>query len=569
MHRQDDQKFLDITLYPEYEKRNIMPLKPISTWTEEEVKLQLTYNRILQPEYLEYDRVRLINAAKNTQQDWLTDFVFLKMEAALYFNICADLITYYQVPLEASNELANEIYKKLIKDPQLLEIQKQVKEKISEEKELLRTKAIKMLQKTFPDLKDASADYHLKLSDFILIETGKRRKELTNDYLDLYFSEKIDRLIKEKNILRKPIYSKGLNNDYCILGAAGSGKSTITRKYLNNEDQLKYVALCTDDYRGFYLPATEYQEKHLVEQRFILTQDSAYLVKELIERRLRPEKSILGRANIYIDGMRLEQFNRELLEHSRSVLSLMACLSNVSVVPKRVHDRAEYSKSPADSKRHFNTTSLLASHQMASQRILTCIPDECKTILYDTNIKIGENPIEMGVIESYQKNPRIFVKDLARFGDYIGKANVNIEADFGGMLFFDRSKSKYHFTYNAFYKAEQILQLIPKSAYQPKEYEILLSHSSEAKEACLRVYQDKVGNFKIDVLHKEHFAELLTNNKNKKQLELIQALIMLVCYGKRARSEVEVLGKKGAFRMAMTLLKLDEYLPLKVLPYSM
>src|SRR5690349_21441567 len=93
-----------ITHYHAYEQRHVMTLKPATLWNEEEVKLQVTYNRFLQPAYLHQNPDDIIKAARSTSEKWLTDFASLTLPAALYFHVCAELLTFYKLdPFDCLN----------------------------------------------------------------------------------------------------------------------------------------------------------------------------------------------------------------------------------------------------------------------------------------------------------------------------------------------------------------------------------------------------------------------------------------------------------------------------------
>lgn len=538
----------DITQYPEFNQRHVMELVKIHAWTEQQTKLQLQYNRILQADYLACESSLLIKAAQLTHQNWLTDFVPLTLNAALYFNICAELLTFYQINLDDCALIASEIYLKSIKDPKLKLIENEIKTKLSSMRH----------ETEFKDISKQTEEYNKIKEALYFIETCVRKKSLTNAYLETYLSPKVNYFAKMLAITKKPIFPKNHNNDYCITGAPGSGKSSITKELLKaNKDE--YISICTDDYRFFYLPTTEkFEAFNPDEQRYIRTQDTAYIIKELIALRLRLEKTILSRPNIYIDTIRLEKWQSTLVKHSHSLTSIIAGSSNVNMIPKRVYQRAETSTNPANSKRYYNTTALLTSHRLESQHILANALEETRTMVYDTCVPINQQPLLMAVINNKDENSNIIITDLSRFCDYIGKSNINVNAEFGGTLFFDGSLPKYRFTYDALYKADTLLKMIEPHA-KNKNFDIFITSASNHEKPACKISYISPGVFNISVMDKELFSCMLKNLSSKTK-EQFQALIMTICYGHSVRKKVEILGKNAAFMNAIKLLKLDEHL---------
>lgn len=547
----------DIALYPEFNQRHIMALTKVPAWTQQETKLQLNYNRMLQAEYIECNAEDLIEAAKLSHQNWLTDFAPLTLNAALYFNICAELITFYQLELNDCMVIADEIHFLCMRDPDLKIIEKKIETKLSATDDEIGFLTNHRLETEYKNLSKQSEEYNKIKAALYFIEKSIKKNALTHEYLEKYLSPKVYELATKLCISKKPIEAENHNNDVCILGAPGSGKSSIIKEFIQTKRN-EYVTICTDDYRGFCLPSTKHFEKN--EQRFISTQDSAYIIKTLIALRLRPDKVKHGRPNIYIDGVSLEDWQQTLIQNNASLTSCIAGLSNINQVPKRAYLRAETSMHPADSKRHINTTSLLSYHKVANQRLLTTIPAETKTMVYDSSVPRNQKSVMMGIINNKNENPNITVTHLARFCDYMGKSHVNTEADFGGMLFFDGSLRKYRFTYDALYKAEQLLKLIePNPHCKIKNFDLFITQESKNENPVCKISYVAPGSFKLSIIKKELFTEML-KNPDKKQRQQLQALILIICYGNKVRHQVEVLGKNGAFLNAMMLLKLDEHL---------
>ncbi len=70
--------------YPEaYNQRDVLTLKPLKQWTQEEELVHLEHNRILQPGFATRTPEELIKNAKLTGEDWLTDICCPSIQGAL------------------------------------------------------------------------------------------------------------------------------------------------------------------------------------------------------------------------------------------------------------------------------------------------------------------------------------------------------------------------------------------------------------------------------------------------------------------------------------------------------
>lgn len=539
---------------PEYELRHVMPLKPTHEWTPAEQQLALKHNRLLQDDYLNQKPAKLIALAKTTKEAWLTDFASLSIDAAIYLTICAELLTFYQVEPSECQLRASDLFEVINKNAARTLLTSRLDPAMREEKQAIFERAIKRSQEIYPELISSQKEH---FQDFVAVENGRERKKQINRLLTPFIAREIDAYCTKQNILKKTVYPAGLNQDYSCLGAAASGKTSISNTYI--KDKSDVVVLSTDEYRGCFLPTTlAFECTDTNDQGFIRTQDTAYLIKEMIQDRLINCKN---RPNLYIDGITLECWHRKLLANNQNTTSFVACLSDTSSVAIRAFTRAKSATSPGDKQRHINTTALLDGHAKASKFIIKSIPNNTSTILYDTHVAPDQDAVVIARIEHKHTSVVTHVHDLGRMCRFLGKANLNKHAEHSARLFHNDSIPTRQFTYDALYKADAFLDcLIPPTDDPAKaNYSAMIQSEDGTEKPCLKIARNRLNQnaFTLEVLDEKAFTQLIRSSKNdKQQLAPIKALILTIAYGAKADAEIKILGKENAFKMAMHQLRL-------------
>lgn len=447
-----------------YQQRDVLTLKKLSDWTEEEIAAHLKENRILQPEFTKDNVRQIIKDAAVCQQDWLTDVICPSIEAALTLNIAKELVIYYKASENELNTITKEIfdYIKKIYSKELEQLENSLVQEIETQQKIIRQRANnKCLAYCLKNNCDSETTTSL-LESFIRIETNIFRKKFINEQITKIIKNSLNSSqYQGPRLVKKQVKKSGQNTDYSFLGAAGSGKSFIMKKYLTEEQIRDTILLSTDSYRGVFVPNTESFESQPTKQGFIKTQDSAYLIKELIQIEL--EENLTKnqqRSDVLLDCISLEPWHRRLLEHNQTTTSVVAALDDVRLVPERAYKRAENKGAgPADKGRYVNTTALLEGHQNASKRLLTGIPENVITNIFDTN-STSTSPSIIANIDTREKNLVINILNLNKFADFIGKANINPNATSSIQVYKNDKARRYQFTYSKDNKAEAIINLI-------------------------------------------------------------------------------------------------------------
>ena len=141
------------------------------------------------------------------------------------------------------------------------------------------------------------------------------------------------------------------------MGAAGSGKSTISKDLLAGKDLTDQVIFSPDNYRAVNLPSAPEHPSPIGHNRFIETQDAAYLTKKLVEDSLRSMSKRNQRPNIIFDGITLQDPIKSLIAEG-SLTSAVAAFapSGYAQIAERAEARAfNQSAAPADKDRFVNT----------------------------------------------------------------------------------------------------------------------------------------------------------------------------------------------------------------------
>src|SRR3990167_1411131 len=320
--------------------------------------------------------------------------------------------------------------------------------------------------------------------------------------------------------------------NYSFTGAAGSGKSTIIKNYLTDEQKTDYVVLATDNYRAFTLPDTDAHEEKSTRDIFTRTQDMAYLVKELVLEEIDEQiKQTHTRPNILCDCITLDKKMLNYLSDG-TVHSYVAAYRGEPGyvgIAERADNRAnDLQAGPADKGRFVNTNSLFEGHADASKRLISTLPNNTITKIYNTAVEKGKDPIEIATVDSNKHV--VDISDLRVMSEFLNKSNVNINAVNPVDLILKKGGEIDAFANHPEYKAKAILELIPKSKYK-EAYTVRLKENNDVY-AELRA--DKNGKITLDVLNKKLFFN--KENSNSVEAAVLRALIRQVLKGDIVKS---------------------------------
>ena len=246
---------------PAYNHRDVMPLKPLVSLTSQDEKTELQHNRILQPGFLDRSVNDFFEDAKKTKILWLTDYACPAPETSLFLNIAKEIVVNYRISEDFLNQKSQEAFL-LISElrPSLVE---SLTHSVDEELVLLlgekdiRQEAVAFLENR-PLAKKEDGTYSEDL-----IESASRlildqyKKKIINKVFGKFVKDLLPEIENKLGLVKKPEHIIGYNSDYCLLGAAASGKTTIARNFLTEDDRLNSAIIATDIYRGFVLPGTE------------------------------------------------------------------------------------------------------------------------------------------------------------------------------------------------------------------------------------------------------------------------------------------------------------------------
>ncbi|MCS5711287.1 hypothetical protein [Candidatus Berkiella aquae] len=530
---------------PAYHQRHIAALKPVVDWDSNTISIQKQHNRLLQTNYSGLNPDVIIDIAKTTKEAWLTDFVCPTVNNALKLNLAADLVSFYKMPVEDLNAAVQMLYRKILeKDTSFIDrINETITIKLMEKIDSVCELATNQLKKVYPDIKESDLEYSSLAKKFMLLEILRARKAITHAVLKQELQLHSD-LFAALGIQPKTILAKGENIDYSILGAAGSGKSSITKKLIQG-DKLDFAILATDDYRGVILD--DAHESIVTDQVLTRTQDTAFSIKELVQDRL--TSLTQGRPNIILDCVSLEGWHRTLLENNNKTISAVACLNDATLVPSRAYNRAiDPTSSVADKGRQVNTSALLKGHAVASSQLLTSIPYGVTTDLYDTNISQDQDAPILARVITNNTVPQIEIFNLAKLASFLCKSNLNQEALKNNDLYYT---SKNGYQYDSQHRAEQILKLVPACLpYKKDNYELIL-RSNKSGMPYAKIYLSDNG-IKLEILNLKALLKVLGNQKMHDEGWILKSIIMQIHYGSMAavKENIKKYGREKVFYLA-------------------
>jgi hypothetical protein len=489
-----------------YNQRDVMGLKPVSAWTAAEEQLHKEHNRILQPGFATRSAAGLISDARLIREDWLTDVCCPTPKASLTMNIGKEMVLNYKVSDESLNTECHKVYEAILKTRPNIEkdIEKEINKRVSSSAEIAKMGEEKLAKTNEYLTKNGKTPVPVNeetLGAAQRIVADIERKKITNEVVSKFVKDDLKTLASTLELEPKPVQDK--NKDYSFLGAAGSGKSTISRQFLSDEQKKEYVIFATDNYRAFTVPGTDRHEEKSTKDVFTRTQDVAYMVKELVQEEL---KASGRRPNIIFDAISLDNDMKKMLSKGE-LISVVAAYSgepgHVGIVERADTRARDQAAAPADKGRFVNTTALLEGHANASARLLSSIPDNATTVIYNTNVERGAPPVEIGKINTATKVME--VSDLRVMSEFLNKRNLNVEAVNQVDLIYNSKNPLNTLSTHPENKAKTIIDLVPEGRFKPA-YTIQVE-DKESKKPYIELMPDKDGKVKLNILDTKTFNE--------------------------------------------------------------
>lgn len=505
-----------------YNMRHVIGLKALQTWDPAtDDMLQRKYNRILQPGFMEGDLDAQIAAARLAGEAWLTDVLVPTIETSVWLHVIARLVTAYKVPVESINDAAKTLTHAFLQDhyPTLQKMQNDFEQSDKARiclAEMSTPKAEEKLRMREPSLDKADNEYALKLLPYVEMESNKARKAIRNQWLDQF----MDKCFDNYAILhfeKKPVYPVSGNHDFVFLGPPASGKSTLSSKYCPTEDTSAYISCNPDHYRGFHRKNTEEFEAIETEQMFIRTQDSAYLIGELVDSRLR---TMQQRANVIIDAMTCKPSYKALFKNKEHTDLVFACYDDINEVVKRAYERAgQEEASLGDKGRYINTTDLLKTHKNAGLNLLLYAPSDLPIKLYDTSGPRNAPAPLIGIVRHIDGIKTLSIcyeaNAVAKLAAFFNKGRVNLDAQCPQSLFFKKIKKIQ-------YQVDALLSVVKLGCKVNLE--------GKNQLPCLSLEKSEQGRLLLDIQDPEQLQERLTQATDLERTA-IETLILYGHYG--------------------------------------
>lgn len=478
-----------------YNMRSIATLKQLSDWNQTDIENNFRHNRIFQDGFLRRPAAEVFHDAIATKAEWLTDFICPSQEASWRMHIASHLSCFYQVTPEDLDCVTEKVFQVFLTKISVEKIEEQIKEKVdSLSKETVQTYASE---------------------SFFRIQNDKLWKKATDFVIHSHLENLMAEAAQELHINPKPTRPQGENRDHVFLGAAGSGKSSIVRQKLHPSYAETSIILATDNYRA--VSFGDVDSKLTDEQAFIKTQDTAYLIKELIQKNL---QSLDGnRPDVVIDVITLEPWMKALVRENHEKTSVsVACLPAADQVPLRAYQRAQDPQSaPADKGRHVNTQSLIEGHRRGSEFLLKGLPTHPQITLYNTNTK---DRVARKIAEINNTDHSIAINDLSKMGLFLGKKHLNPNATSEAELYYDLKKDSDRFQYTVKHQAKAILNLISNSGKSEPNHHLILQDENGKNYA--RVEKNPNGQFELTVLDQSILLQEYLGKNRSILTEIIQ-----------------------------------------------
>ncbi len=219
------------------------------------------------------------------------------------------------------------------------------------------------------------------------------------------------------------------------------------------------------------------------------------------------------RPNVICDCVTLDRRMRTLLaqndsEKGGSLVSIIAAYrgeAGYGGIAERADTRARnHNAAPADKARFVETNSLFKGHANASQYLLSSIPENTVTAVFDTNVDRtrGEAPAKIAIIDS--KNHNVEITNLRVMSEFLNKKNLNTDAQHPVELILKQprgSGAEKSLVTAPLYKAKAVLDLVTGNP----PYSVTLKDNRGTVYASLE--SDSSGRVKLQVLNFEAYKE--------------------------------------------------------------
>jgi hypothetical protein len=218
------------------------------------------------------------------------------------------------------------------------------------------------------------------------------------------------------------------------------------------------------------MPNTQAHEVKPTKDAFIKTQDVAYLLKELVQEEIQYKiENEHTRPNVICDCITLDPFMRNLLAQGESTSIIAAYRGEPGYIgiAERADTRAnDKNAAPADYQRFVETTALFKGHANFSQYLLSIVPDNMLTTVYDTNVEMGAKPVKIAIIDSASHTLKI--DDLRVMSEFLNKKNINTSAIHQVDLILDKKHSSFNIlATHPEMKASTLLNLVADMKFKP------------------------------------------------------------------------------------------------------
>lgn len=439
-----------------YNKRDVLRIGGnVKYWTAMDIQQELAHNRLLQPGFATRAPLEILADLQRAKHiwPWLIEYVCPRLEHAVRINLAARLSSSYQVAPKHFAEMTDRVYQTLDGD-----FFQQTELKIASLMAPLRAQTENDWLSFFHGQMErdgrctfATLDRGTELLN-ALIRIGLDQAEyrISNQVLRGYLKAHCARL--EGTLLKaKPAEPDPMN--YMVLGAAGSGKSSVlAEKHLSEE---MVIIISADHYRAIEFAGID--SRLTDEQVFIKTQDTAFWIKErVVDIVLNEYIMSPNRPPIIIDGMSVDPWTQEIINRSKTEV-FVACLGAAREIPGRVWKRAEDpNASLGDKNRHIHTTALLQMHRDSSD-VLANVPRHANITLYNTHTP-DHFPKKIAALDTV--HGVMVIDDLVQIGFFLGKRNLNPEARSVSELFTHTLFQRDRFQFTSRHHASSILALL-------------------------------------------------------------------------------------------------------------
>lgn len=517
-HSTESHARIQTEAHRQFNMRHVMGLSRFTEWSSKDWDMQIHNNRILQEGFMEGDLSAQLTAIKIAQEAWLTDVLIPVLDTALLLHTAARLFTDYQIDTDSVNDVAQRITADMLRDhgihlaTERLALYTAFNHSIDNplyQECLLNTKS--KMEGFPPD----SPEYTMRFEAYMQVEKNKLLKRENNALLAAFLDTHFLRYANNDQLKPKPIFPLADTRDYVFLGAAASGKSTISNQYFPAEEKKRFVTLATDDYRGICRPFTDKLENENSEQIFIRTQDSAFLVNEIVLANMRAKT--VERPNIIVDGIIYKPECKAFVEQNNQSVLVFACLDDMGKVVQRTYDRAiQEDASVADKGRHVNTTDLITAHKYAGINLFKYCDNNIRMDLYNTNIPRGDIPPRIANIDTREGKVLNIMSQSGAFTSlvsFLNKSRVNPMAQSGTHLFFNKVQKPQ-------YQVDSLFSIL--------DLKFTIRLCDNENQPCLSVKKDNQGPIQLDILNLDGLRDIYqTAQEAEKNL-----LAMFLIYAK-------------------------------------